>query len=246
MTPTQMPSPISIYNTDLARIHIDGYGFHWESAAPAILRWLDAAGTHGGTAVDLGCGGGQWLAKLASLGYEPIGVDVSPAMIRAARKLVPQAKLLCGSFADAKLPSCDVVTSLGEPLNYLPNGAQFRRTLKNVAAALRPGGIFIFDVRLRSTKPVAPRTAARMGDDWACIADIEEDTSGRLTREITTFRRRGRSYRRSHETHLLQLYSSAEIAEWLRALNFRVRTRKQYGDYRLGPRQAVFIAKKLA
>jgi SAM-dependent methyltransferase len=236
----------NLYNTDLAHIHIDGYGFHWESAAPAILRWLDEADIRGGTAVDLGCGGGQWLAKLASHGFAPVGVDISPVMIRAARKLVPQAKLLCGSFADAKLPSCDVVTSLGEPLNYLPNSAQFRRTLKNVAAALRPGGLFIFDVRLRSSKPVAPRTAARMGDDWACIADIEEDTAGRLTREITTFRRHGRSYHRSQETHRLQLYSSTEITAWLRALRFRVRTRKHYGDYQLGPRQAVFVAKKRA
>jgi hypothetical protein len=48
-----------IYQEDLAKIHIDGYGFHWEGAANAVLRYLRDNGVHEGTVVDLGCGGGQ-------------------------------------------------------------------------------------------------------------------------------------------------------------------------------------------
>jgi SAM-dependent methyltransferase len=234
---------MDLYDTDLARIHIDGYGFHWQSAAPALEQWLRDAGIRTGEVVDLGCGGGQWLARLAALGYAPIGVDVSEAMIRAAGQLVPAAELHHGSFASLKLPTCEAVTSLGEPLNYLPSAAGVRRTLRNVYRALRPGGLFVFDVRTPSTKPVAPRTVARVGDDWACIARIEED-GAQLTRRITTFRQSGRSYRRGEETHVLRLYPQAEIAGWLRDLGFRVRTKRGYGDYRLAPRQVVFVAQK--
>jgi hypothetical protein len=33
-----------IYQEDLARIHIEGYGFHWEAAAPVVLRILRNSG----------------------------------------------------------------------------------------------------------------------------------------------------------------------------------------------------------
>ena len=89
-----------LYESDLAQIHLEGYGSHWEAAAPAVLDWLRGAGIRSGTVCDLGCGGGQWLARLADEGYTPIGVDVSSAMIRAAQKLVPSARLIRGSFAE--------------------------------------------------------------------------------------------------------------------------------------------------
>lgn len=255
-----MPRSSPLYQPDLARIHIEGYAFHWESASPAILQWLAATDIRTGTIVDLGCGGGQWLAQLAEKGYSPVGVDISPTMIRAARKLVPGAKLICDSFADAKLPPCDAATSLGEPLNYLPNRTQFRRALRNVARALRPGGLFIFDLRVPATKPVPPRVVARTGDDWACISCIEEvptkpsplgrvpgegaSPTGRITRHITTFRRHGRGYRRHEEVHRLLLYAKSDISAWLKSLDFHTRTARGYGEYLLGTRQVVFIAQK--
>src|SRR5690348_15238289 len=148
-----MPSA-PLYAPDLAHIHVTGYDFHWKGAAPAVLAWLRQSKIPSGTVVDLGCGGGQWLQHLAARGYTPVGIDQSAAMIRAAKKLVPKAKLIHGSFADVDLPACDAVTSMGEPLNYLNSQPAFKRTLKNVFRALRPGGLFVFDVRVPSNKPV--------------------------------------------------------------------------------------------
>ena len=75
-----------IYRDDLAYIHVDGYGFHWAGAAEAILAWFNGFGITGGMVVDLGCGGGQWLARLADHGYETYGIDVSASMIRLAKR----------------------------------------------------------------------------------------------------------------------------------------------------------------
>lgn len=243
-----------LYNDDLAYIHIAGYGFHWSGAAPAVLKHLRDAGISTGTIADLGCGGGQWLANLAEHGYQTVGVDVSPAMIRAARKAAPTAKFILGSFANVPLPACDAVTSLGEPLNYLDGPRSFRRALRNVYEALRPGGLFVFDVREPATKPVESRATARVGHDWACISFNDESAArspkvageGLLIRRITTFRRVGTRYRRTEETHRLHLYPKPLVAGWLRELGFRVRTARRYGDYRLAPRQAVFLARKSA
>lgn len=242
----------SLYNDDLAHIHIDGYGFHWRQAAPAVLKRLRDAGIKSGTVIDLGCGGGEWLAYLSQRGYKTVGVDASSAMIQAARQTATNATLIHGSFADAALPPCDAVTSLGEPLNYLDSASSFKRTLNSVFQSLRSGGLFVFDVREAASKPVETRVSARVGDDWACIATIDETAATgprnrdhtSLTRRITTFRRIGAAYRRSEEVHQLRLFSRAQMTQWLRDLGFRVRTFRSYGAYRLAPRQIIFVARK--
>jgi SAM-dependent methyltransferase len=237
--------PTDIYQEDLATIHIDGYGFHWEGAASAVLRFLRENGVEKGTVVDLGCGGGQWLERLSREGYTVCGVDRSKSMIQAAKKRVPEGKFILGSFAEVDLPRCDAATSLGEPINYLDGQQSIRRVFRNVFQALRPGGVFIFDAREPATGPVEPRINARLGDDWACISRIEEDgATNSLVRHITTFRKVRGNYRRRNELHRLKVYSKGEMIRWLREAGFRVRTYRQYGDYRLAPRVSAYVARK--
>jgi hypothetical protein len=54
----------------------------------------------------------------------------------------------------------------------------------------------------------------------------------------------GEFYRRHEETHIQQLYAAARIAEMLRALGFRVRQERSYGDYGLSPGIVAFVARK--
>ena len=234
-----------IYQEDLAQIHIDGYGFHWEGAASAVLRFLRESGVKTGTVVDLGCGGGQWLERLSREGYSTCGVDRSASMIKAAKTRVPQGKFILGSFAEVRLPDCDAVTSLGEPINYLEGQQSIRRVFRNVFQALRPGGVFIFDAREPAAQPVDPRVHALLGESWACFARIEEDgAKNSLIRHITTFAKVGANYRRRHELHRLKLYSKHEMIRWLREAGFRVRTYRRYGEYCLAERQSAYVARK--
>jgi len=235
-----------LYRDDLAHVHVEGYGFHWTGAAEAILGWFDEFGIAGGKVVDLGCGGGQWLARLTKEGYETCGIDVSDSMIRMAKRNAPAAQTMCGSFADVAIPECAAVTSLGEPLNYLNSGPAMRRTMRNVYSALQPGGVFVFDVRHPASRDIAPRDHLKIAEDWYCCARIEEDfRKNQLTRNITTFRRmKNGSYRRDEEVHRLKIFSRAEVASWLRKIGFRVRTCRGYGEYQLGARQSVFICRK--
>jgi SAM-dependent methyltransferase len=237
------------YQDDLSYIHHVGFGGLAGGAAPGLLGLLRAAGIHEGLVVDLGCGSGLWARELTEAGYEALGIDSSAAMIELARSVAPRARFVQASLFDAELPECDAVTALGEPFSYLPDGLDAPPPLSDlferVAQALRPGGLFIFDLVVRSgRRPMAHRTWLE-GEDWAVLVEVSEDLpASRLTREIITFRRFGETWRRSHETHRVATYDRAAIERELRRAGFSVRVSRKYGDYELLPRRLAFRARR--
>jgi SAM-dependent methyltransferase len=238
------------YGPDLAYIHDVGHGEFALQAAPALLAMLREHGITRGRVVDLGCGSGLWAAELERAGYDVVGIDSSRPMIELARKRAPRARFVHRSFHSARLPDCDAVTSLGECLSYQFDGetdeqAVFR-LFGRVHEALAPGGVFIFDLlTTRRSGNHEPPLGHRQGSDWAVLVRREHSADGRqLTRHITAFRKVGSLYRRSEEVHRLRLYDTAEVAEQLRCVGFRVRTLKGYGAVRFKPGHAGFLARK--
>ncbi|HVP50908.1 MAG TPA: class I SAM-dependent methyltransferase [Terriglobales bacterium] len=232
------------YQPDLAYIHDVGFGDFSRKAGPGLLAILRRAGIHRGRIVDLGCGSGIWAAELTRWGYDVVGVDISRAMIRLARKRAPAAKFVNASFLRAQLPRCDAVTAIGECLNYTFDGRNSRRELarffRRVSEALRPGGVFIFDI---AEPGRALRRAHAQGKDWAILF---EAVPGRdlLIRRMTTFRKVGKLYRRSQEIHRLRLYRGSDVAGELRAAGFTVRVLHAYGHMPLPPGCTAFVATK--
>ena len=115
-----------------------------------------------------------------------------------------------------------------------------------MAQALRPGGLFVFDIVIRSGnhRPVSNRTWWE-GDDWAVLVEVAEDIPrSRLTREIVTFRRIGEAWRRSQEVHRVATYDRVRIEQELRRAGFAVRDFRKYGDYDLLPRRLAFRARR--
>ncbi len=178
------------YEEDLAYVHDAGFVAVAEAGAAALVELLDRRGRACGLVVELGCGSGVSSRLLTDAGYDVLGIDSSPAMIELARRRAPGATFQVGSFLDAELPACDAVTAFGEVLNYLFDERSSERRLGalfgRVHEALRPGGVFVLDVAGPGRGADRGWTA---GDDWAVLDETEEDeTSGLLTRRITTFR----------------------------------------------------------
>lgn len=238
------------YRDDLAYIHDTGHGDFAQRSAPAILAMLRRVGITDGRVVDLGCGSGIWGSELVAAGYDVLGVDISAAMIRLARQRVPRAKFRVNSYLAADLPPCEAVTALGECFSYLFDESNTRpallRLFRRIHAALRPGGLLIFDMIGPGRVPgggILQKHVA--GDDWAALVDLHEDRERmRLTRRITTFRKLGGRYRRDYEVHCLRLEHASEVAVMLREIGFRVRMLRGYGRLRFVRGHHGFVARK--
>src|SRR6185295_13279808 len=115
---------------DLAFIHDVGYGEFARTAAPGILDIFARHGISDGLVVDLGCGSGLWAEQLIARGFEVLGIDISEAMIRLARRRAPQAEFRVASLFQSDIPPCRAVTSLGECISYLFDTSNDNRNLK--------------------------------------------------------------------------------------------------------------------
>lgn len=100
--------------------------------------------------LDLGCGAGRTTIPLAEMGLQVVGIDISEAMVRAARE---QARL---AGVEAEFQVMDA-TSLQYPdaafdtvlfpyngIELLPGQQSKEQLLREVWRVLRPGGRFIF------------------------------------------------------------------------------------------------------
>src|SRR5262249_47982009 len=143
----------------------------------------------------------------------------------------------------AALPECDAVTAIGEVLNY-----GRRRSLaplfRRIYRALRPGGVFAFDIAGSDRiPPGGTRRVWAAGDGWAVLSETA-GVDGRLRRSIISFRKAGRFYRRREEVHEVQLYDPQHVLEALRTAGFTSRAQTGFGRFHLPVGIHGFVAVK--
>lgn len=210
--PTTVGAPS--WRRDMALVHHRGYDFHAEDCAPGVIELLAPVRERGGLVLELGCGTGFLTRKLVEAGHRVIATDASPAMLDLARKHatgVEEFRQL--NLPDDPLPEADAVVSVGAVASYLPDEGSVDRALRAIARAVRPGGLFafdIYDVEWGQARPLID--SGRVGDDWAILQRYSMPTERRFVREITTFlRNEDCTWRRDDERHVLVLVDTSEI-----------------------------------
>lgn len=250
-----------MYGPLLSWIHHQEYNGFLDGAAPGVLSLLESYEVREGLVLDLGCGSGAWSQALLNAGYQTWGLDLSADMVSLARQMVPEGTFVEGSLYDVPLPPCQAATALGEVVTYLPVSATAPRTLSplfhTIAAALAPGGVWIFDLILAPQHPrevMAYNTQKEglwEGRPWQMNTTIsEQPEAGLITRQIQmslgTEATQDSPTTLSTETHLVGTYSQAQIELWLEQRGFSVEVFESYGDMPLAPRRRAFCCQKRA
>lgn len=241
--------PAPLYRRDLADIQAEVYGAHVEASGAGLLELLARGGITGGRVVDLGCGAGEWLARLLAAGYDAVGVEPSEPLCAHARRRAPGARLQRACADDADLRGARAVTALGEVFNYLPPSGRARplhALFRRIARVLPENGMLLFDMIVAGTPALDRRTWVE-GEGWLMLVEMREDPDrrrSRAERRVTVFRQAGDGWRRSDEVHRLRIPASAEVVAALREAGFAVRTRSRWHLEPLLPRRLAFIARR--
>ena len=132
---------------------------------------VDHAGAR--AVLDLGCGTGILTVTFAAPGRRVVGVDPSPAMLHFAKRRRGSERVdwILGDSRSIPPGAHDVAVLSGNVAQHIPDGA-WERTLADLHASLRPGGLLAFESRNPSD---------RAWEGWTAEAPMERDTPhGRL------------------------------------------------------------------
>lgn len=145
---TAASSP-AVFYADLAG-HYDGFCAHVDYGEEArFMQRVFAAFARRDSRdyLDLACGTGQHLARMQALGFAGTGLDNSAAMLAAAARRCPDATLLHADIAALQAEAAyDLVSCFLYSMHYNHPQPVFDTAIARVFRALRPGGLFVFDL----------------------------------------------------------------------------------------------------
>jgi predicted TPR repeat methyltransferase len=149
MTPAYVRSLFDQYAANFDQALVEGLGYHGPQMLREALRAATAARDRPfrfARALDLGCGTGLVAEALRAHCDAIVGVDLSPAMVAAARRKDLYAEVSGGDALDfltaQSAGACDLIVA-GDVFVYLPD---LEPVCRAVARALAPDGLFAFTV----------------------------------------------------------------------------------------------------
>lgn len=101
--------------------------------------------------INFGCGTGRHDIELSKMGYQSIGIDISPDMVNIARENAKNAKMDINFYvADIRdfkeKQKYDAVLSLFHVMSYQNKNKDILSAFQTAREALCKGGLFLFDV----------------------------------------------------------------------------------------------------
>ena len=201
---------------------------------------LLARGLCPATAVDLACGTGSMALLLAREGLSVLGVDQSEEMLtRAADKAAGMENppyFIRQRMERLRLPNpVDLVVCCLDGINYVTDPAALRECFARVRQALKPGGLFIFDINSEAKlRGLDGQIFLDEDDEVFCLWRAAFDPQSRIcSYGMDVFQRQGRLWSRDREEHFEYAYRVQELRQWLEEAGFVHIS--VYGDRRLEP-----------
>ncbi len=190
----------------------------------------------GASGADIGCGNGYFTRALAKAGYSMLGVDISAEMLNRAQEISlkegVRAEFLLGDITKLKLNAkIDFSVSVNDCLNYVPKN-KLKTAFSRVAACLKKGGIFIFDIssseKLKTVIGNNFFAEDREEITYLWFNTLEDD---KVVMDLTVFERRADgSYLRSDETHVQYIHEEKDVISALVEAGFDVKSEGHLGQ----------------
>lgn len=182
--------------------------------------------------IDLACGTGTLALLMAERGWRVLGLDASLAMLaEATRKLASLSDPVDVRFGQADMRDfqvsapVDLLTCCFDTVNYLVDPAELARCFAAVARALRPGGLFCFDLATDFfLRHYWNGVEVEEFPDFTQIMQSHYDEgSGCSTLVLTGFVKiAGGRFRRFREVHVERAYDDQHIRSLLETAGFTV------------------------
>lgn len=184
-----------------------------------IVNILKTYGISSGIIADLGCGTGTLTEKLATKGFDMIGIDSSEEMLSEALRKKDESSLdilyLNQDMREFELyGTCAAIISRCDSINYITDYCDLVKTLKLVNNYLDPKGLFVFDVKTEFMykELLGNNVFTRSTDDATYIWENFYDEKEKVNEyDLTMFIRDGEKFDKSVETHIQKVYSIEEL-----------------------------------
>ncbi|HEX8921012.1 MAG TPA: class I SAM-dependent methyltransferase, partial [Pyrinomonadaceae bacterium] len=206
------------------------YNRHWNSEVPPQLmtvvdRLLVPEMALGARILDLCCGTGYTAGELSRRGFLVTGLDISNEMLAFARRNAPSVAGFIQSDARTfqMMPIYQGIVSTFDSLNHIMTIEGLTAVFRNCHRALRPGGLFLFDMNME--KGFLAHWAdyfAIVEDEDVCVLRGTYDRQRRTGRyDITMFERKGKTWQRTDAVISEKYYPAKDIRRALRSAGFR-------------------------
>jgi ubiquinone/menaquinone biosynthesis C-methylase UbiE len=198
--------------------------------------------------VDLACGTGNTAIPWAGArGRTVIGVDVSEAMLRVARKKSRRVRWVRQELTDLALDvTADVATCHFDALNHILEAKDLQRIFTKTARLLRPGGLFLFDLTTRFWLEWLSTSEKlfRAGPDVFTAYNAFDRRTGLATLRQLWFVKQGTLYRKVLVTVKERSFEDAELRRMLRAAGLRLEKIRVMRRLKGRPIRKLYVAVK--
>lgn len=199
--------------------------------------------------LDLACGHGRHANRLAQRGYDVTGIDKSEEFLQEARKRAENFEVE-PKFIQADMRKLDYqeefdrVILMFTAFGYFDDKMNLQ-VLKNINSALKPEGVFCFDIMNRDyiLKNFLPYIVVEKNEDLMIDRNRFDSETGYLhNRRIVI-----RDGKRKDKPFLLKLYNPTEIKMWLEKASFIIKNMYstwEGDDLKAASRRMIVIAQK--